>query len=66
VEGEDFIRIQPPAVIQHAQIATYDDHRMAMCFSLLGFSGAGVTIEDPQCCAKTYPNYFTEFARLCS
>ncbi|WP_417689178.1 3-phosphoshikimate 1-carboxyvinyltransferase [Pseudidiomarina sp.] len=65
-EGEDFIRIQPPAVIQHAQIATYDDHRMAMCFSLLGFSGAGVTIEDPQCCAKTYPNYFTEFARLCS
>ena len=64
-EGADFIRIQPPAEIQHGQIATYDDHRMAMCFSLLGFSGAGVTIEDPQCCAKTYPNYFAEFARLC-
>lgn len=64
-EGADFIRIRPPAQLQHAQIATYDDHRMAMCFSLLGFSDAGVTIEDPQCCAKTYPNYFAEFKRLC-
>lgn len=65
-EGADYIRIQPPATIQHAQIATYDDHRMAMCFSLLGFSSAGVTIDDPYCCAKTYPNYFAEFTRLCS
>ncbi|WP_258806775.1 3-phosphoshikimate 1-carboxyvinyltransferase [Pseudidiomarina sp. CB1] len=65
-EGADFIRIQPPTALRHAQIATYDDHRMAMCFSLLGFSTSGVTIEDPSCCAKTYPNYFAEFERLCS
>lgn len=64
-EGPDFIRIQPPATLTAAQVATYDDHRMAMCFALVGFSAAGVTIEDPQCCAKTYPHFFTEFQRLC-
>ncbi|RUO60207.1 3-phosphoshikimate 1-carboxyvinyltransferase [Pseudidiomarina insulisalsae] len=64
-EGADFICITPPQQLQHARIATYDDHRMAMCFSLLGFSDAGVTIEDPACCAKTYPDYFQEFNRLC-
>lgn len=64
-EGPDFIRIQPPTTLTAAQVATYDDHRMAMCFALVGFSAAGVTIEDPQCCAKTYPHFFTEFQRLC-
>ncbi|MDN7127292.1 3-phosphoshikimate 1-carboxyvinyltransferase [Pseudidiomarina sp. 1APR75-15] len=63
-EGADYLIIDPPAQIQHAQIKTYDDHRMAMCFSLLGFSAAGVTIEDPDCCAKTYPDYFSELARV--
>ncbi len=64
-EGPDYIRIKPPQELQNATIETYDDHRMAMCFSLLGFSSAGVTILDPLCCAKTYPDYFIEFARLC-
>lgn len=64
-EGDDYLCVTPPARLQPSQIATYDDHRMAMCFSLLGFSEAGVTIADPACSAKTYPLYFQEFQRLC-
>jgi 3-phosphoshikimate 1-carboxyvinyltransferase len=63
-EGDDYIRIEPPAEIQHASIATYNDHRMAMCFSLLAFASAGVTIEDPDCTRKTFPQYFEVFASL--
>ncbi len=58
-EGEDFIRITPPAQIRHASIDTYDDHRMAMCFSLAAFGAEGMRINDPRCVAKTFPNYFT-------
>lgn len=65
-EGQDYIRIEPPAKIQHASIATYNDHRMAMCFSLLAFANAGVTIEDPDCTRKTFPQYFDVFASLTS
>jgi 3-phosphoshikimate 1-carboxyvinyltransferase len=61
-EGEDFIRITPPAQIRHAAIDTYDDHRMAMCFSLVAFGGVGVRINDPGCVAKTFPDYFAVFA----
>ncbi|MDD2928610.1 MAG: 3-phosphoshikimate 1-carboxyvinyltransferase [Sideroxydans sp.] len=64
-EGADYIRITPPLQIQHAAIDTYDDHRMAMCFSLAAFGGAGVRINDPKCVAKTYPNYFEEFKKIC-
>ncbi|RUO31709.1 3-phosphoshikimate 1-carboxyvinyltransferase [Aliidiomarina sedimenti] len=64
-EGEDYLRIVPPTTIKHAQIATYDDHRMAMCFALLAFAPAGVEIEDPACCAKTYPDFFQDFAKIC-
>ncbi|ADE12289.1 bifunctional 3-phosphoshikimate 1-carboxyvinyltransferase/cytidylate kinase [Sideroxydans lithotrophicus] len=63
-EGADFIRITPPAQIKHAAIDTYDDHRMAMCFSLAAFGGAGVRINDPKCVAKTFPEYFIEFAKV--
>ena len=63
-EGADFIRITPPAQIRHAAIDTYDDHRMAMCFSLAAFGGAGVRINDPKCVAKTFPEYFSEFAKV--
>ena len=58
-EGEDFIRITPPAQIRHASIDTYDDHRMAMCFSLAAFGAEGMRINDPRCVAKTFPNFFT-------
>ena len=63
-EGADFIRITPPAQIRHAVIDTYDDHRMAMCFSLAAFGGAGVRINDPGCVAKTFPDYFAAFASV--
>jgi 3-phosphoshikimate 1-carboxyvinyltransferase len=45
-------------------IDTYDDHRMAMCFSLAAFGGAGIRINDPKCVAKTFPDYFAEFAKV--
>lgn len=62
-EGTDFIRITPPATPadwRTASIHTYDDHRVAMCFSLAAFNPAqlAVRIEDPQCVAKTFPDYF--------
>lgn len=65
-EGEDFIRITPPTKIKHAAIDTYNDHRMAMCFSLVAFSEAGVTINDPDCTSKTFPDYFAQFQLLAS
>lgn len=64
VEGEDYIEITPPPVTQHAEIDTYNDHRMAMCFSLLAFAKNSVTINDPDCTSKTFPTYFREFERL--
>jgi len=59
-EGADWLRVTPPARWQAASIHTYDDHRIAMCFSLAAFNPAGlpVRIEDPQCVAKTFPDYF--------
>ncbi len=59
-EDEDKLRIEAPTVWQSASIATYDDHRMAMCFSLAAFNPAGrtVRIEEPHCVAKTFPDYF--------
>ncbi len=62
-EGADFIRITPPATKQDwksAAIHTYDDHRVAMCFSLAAFNPAGVPVRilDPKCVAKTFPDYF--------
>ncbi|WP_114891840.1 3-phosphoshikimate 1-carboxyvinyltransferase [Haemophilus haemolyticus] len=66
-EGEDFIRIQPLALNQfkHADIETYNDHRMAMCFSLIALSNTPVTILDPKCTAKTFPKFFSEFEKIC-
>ena len=62
VEGPDFIEVTPPeaGAWRRAAIHTYDDHRVAMCFSLAAFNPAGlpVRIEDPKCVAKTFPEYF--------
>lgn len=63
-EGEDSIYIEPPAHIQAAAIDTYDDHRMAMCFSLAAFGESPITINDPGCTAKTFPTYFELFQKL--
>jgi 3-phosphoshikimate 1-carboxyvinyltransferase len=59
-EGPDWIRVHPVQQWQAASIHTYDDHRIAMCFSLAAFNPAGlpVRIEDPKCVAKTFPDYF--------
>lgn len=65
-EGPDFLRVTPPPnrrLTPHAVIDTYDDHRMAMCFSLASFS-VPVRINDPDCVAKTFPDYFEKFAAI--
>ena len=64
-EGEDFISITPPKKLIHAEIDTYNDHRVAMCFSLVALSDTPVTINDPSCTAKTFPDYFDRFATIC-
>jgi len=63
-EHEDGMTIHPGPV-QPATIQTYDDHRMAMSFSLIGLRVPGVRIADPGCTAKTYPEYFVDLDRLC-
>ncbi len=68
-EGEDYITITPPAEIAAATIETYDDHRMAMCFSLATLDGKArrgnaMRILDPKCVAKTFPDYFEAFASI--
>ncbi|HWV15652.1 MAG TPA: 3-phosphoshikimate 1-carboxyvinyltransferase [Cellvibrio sp.] len=66
-EGADWIRIVPPHhLTPGAVIDTYDDHRMAMCFSLATFGGVPVRINDPKCTAKTFPTYFEVFASVVS
>jgi 3-phosphoshikimate 1-carboxyvinyltransferase len=64
VEHSDGLTIHP-GTPQPAEIQTYDDHRMAMSFSLLGLRAPGIRIADPGCTAKTYPNYFEDLAALC-
>jgi 3-phosphoshikimate 1-carboxyvinyltransferase len=64
VEGYDYIKITPPKKIQHAAIDTYNDHRMAMCFSLVALSDSPVTINDPGCTSKTFPDYFQELESI--
>ncbi len=63
-EGADYLRIVPPAQLHPATIDTYDDHRMAMCFSLAALGGVAVRINDPRCVAKTFPEYFQALASL--
>jgi len=64
VEGHDFIEVTAPTQIKHAEIDTYDDHRIAMCFSLVALSGTAVTINDPKCTSKTFPDYFEKLASV--
>ncbi len=68
-EGDDYLKITPPPQIAPAEIDTYDDHRMAMCFSLASLNGAirqgaKIGINDPKCVAKTFPDYFDAFAQI--
>jgi len=70
-EGPDWLRVTPQrdflaraAGGDAVSVDTYDDHRMAMCFSLASFGPIPVVINDPRCVAKTFPDYFATFARL--
>ncbi|CAE6685540.1 3-phosphoshikimate 1-carboxyvinyltransferase [Paraburkholderia aspalathi] len=64
-EGEDFLVVtSPEKLIPNASIDTYDDHRMAMCFSLVSLGGVPVRINDPKCVGKTFPDYFERFTAL--
>ncbi|RLJ64785.1 bifunctional 3-phosphoshikimate 1-carboxyvinyltransferase/cytidylate kinase [Sulfurisoma sediminicola] len=64
-EGADWITVAPaPTYSRNAAIDTYDDHRMAMCFSLVALGGVPLRINDPKCVAKTFPDYFDRFGRI--
>jgi 3-phosphoshikimate 1-carboxyvinyltransferase len=64
-EGADFLRITPPQKLkENVLVKTYDDHRMAMSFSLAALGGIPVRIHDPGCVAKTFPEYFRRFAEI--
>lgn len=64
-EGADFIRVTPPRELTpNAVIDTYDDHRMAMCLSLVSLGGVPIRINDPGCVAKTFPDYFSVFGGI--
>jgi 3-phosphoshikimate 1-carboxyvinyltransferase len=66
-EGSDSLHISPPAnVKKNVLVETYDDHRMAMSFSLVALGGVPVRIDDPQCVAKTFPGYFEAFRSIVS
>lgn len=64
-EYEDGLTIEPAEKYnENVEIDTYDDHRMAMSFSIAGLKIKGVKIKDPGCCSKTFPNYFEEFGKI--
>jgi 3-phosphoshikimate 1-carboxyvinyltransferase len=64
-EGRDYLEITPPKRIRSAVIDTYNDHRMAMCFSLAALSDAEITINNPECVSKTFPEYFEQLESIC-
>ena len=63
-EGDDYLEITPPANIRPAAIDTYNDHRMAMSFSLAALGNASITINNPECVSKTFPDYFEQLAAI--
>lgn len=63
--GEDFIKIDPKkSRLKTAEINTYNDHRMAMCFTLISLAGIPITLENPNCVNKTYPNFFEDWKKI--
>ena len=63
-EGEDYLIIAPPRELMPAKISTYDDHRMAMAFSLAACGEVPITILNPTCVSKTFPDYFDQLSKL--
>ena len=64
ISGACVIEVTPPITFNHAEIDIYDDHRIAMCFSLVALSHTAVTINDPKCTSKTFPDYFEKLASV--
>ncbi|MDH4094895.1 MAG: 3-phosphoshikimate 1-carboxyvinyltransferase [Betaproteobacteria bacterium] len=62
--GPDFLRVAPGKLRPGVAVDTYDDHRMAMSLSLAALGGVRVRINDPECVAKTFPEYFAVFAGI--
>ena len=65
-EGKDFLKIFPKKLKENVAIDTYDDHRMAMSFSLAALGGVPVRINDPECVAKTFPAFFDSWKKILS
>ena len=63
-EGPDYCVITPPEKLNVTSIDTYDEHRMAMAFSLAACADVPVTIKDPGCTRKTFPDYFEVLQRF--
>jgi len=63
-EGPDWMRVFPAANLRTATVLTYDDHRMAMCLALVTLAGTEVTIDDPGCVRKTFPDYFGALGQI--
>ncbi|UVK77991.1 MAG: 3-phosphoshikimate 1-carboxyvinyltransferase [Sodalis sp. Fse] len=64
IEGNNYLMVTPPVVFTAAEIGTYNDHRMAMCFALVALSDTTVTILDPQCTSKTFPDFFKQLSAI--
>ncbi|ABJ90663.1 3-phosphoshikimate 1-carboxyvinyltransferase [Buchnera aphidicola] len=65
ITGKDYIKVYPVKNFIHAKINTYNDHRIAMCFSLISLSGTSVTLLNPKCVNKTFPSFFKNFYSIC-
>jgi 3-phosphoshikimate 1-carboxyvinyltransferase len=63
-EGADWIRVYPVDKLNPASVRTYDDHRVAMAFSVPGLIQSGIRIEDPECVKKSFPTYWDELERF--
>lgn len=63
-EGEDWMRIHPAKTLKVEQVTTYDDHRVAMAFSLLGLIQEGISVEEPECVSKSFPGFWKEMQRF--
>lgn len=64
VEQAHGLTILPPISLRPAELETYDDHRMAMSFAVIGLGCPGLTIRDPQCCEKSFPDFFSRYERM--
>ena len=62
--GPDWLALDGPVALRAAEIDTYDDHRIAMCFALAATGGVPVVIRDPRCVSKTFPTFFEVLASV--